>query len=471
MALHVVPDPLPPEVLAEDEPHHVEDARGLVVRVRVEHVLVVVVLRRHDRAAVRLRVLLEVPVRLLVHHPVELVLSELGLEPHGVEVRREPLVQPEVVPRFRREEVPEPLVGELVCEEALGPVVGPRVRVYEAVLDEDREGRVLHPAEREVPHHRLRVLRPRIFLARGLREERHHRGDELERVLDLRALPLRHVVLEGDALPHLLLTIELPAHERDQVVHVGDVLEPVVRAGLVGCVMLLLEEPAVRDRELLLGDRDDDLRGQALVRGVVRGEPRAVVLLLALGPHHPRALRIRFRGPDEEHPLPGAGVVRDLQGELGVRLVRPSELDPELVRVILELEGPALLVRDLSDVEVLPVKVDVPQPVVQWAQEEGRGSADLSRLLVQYNVEPDVAEVERAVPGEVFRRGLLREDLVERSDRVRPAEEKRLHALPAPVVRGSKRRRLFRVIPGDALPTSGDLHPDSRPGPSSSPGA
>ena len=98
VALDVVANAFPPQLIAKDEPHHVEDARGLVVRVRVQHVFVVVIPRSHDRAAVRLRVLLEIAVRGLVHDPLKLVLAELGFEPERVEVRCEPFVQPQVVP-------------------------------------------------------------------------------------------------------------------------------------------------------------------------------------------------------------------------------------------------------------------------------------------------------------------------------------------------------------------------------------
>src|SRR3972149_2850238 len=71
------------------------------------------------------------------------------------------------------------------------------------------------------------------------------------------------------AAPRLLDAVELPAHDRDQIVRVRDLLEPVVRPGPAAGVVALLEEPPVRDRVVLLRDRDDDLGGHLLVRRVV----------------------------------------------------------------------------------------------------------------------------------------------------------------------------------------------------------
>ena len=430
VALDVVANPLPPQLIAEDEPHHVEHTGGLVVRVRVQHVFVVVVLRGDDRAAVRPRVLLEIPVRRFVHDPLELILAEFSLEPQRIEVRGEPLVQPEVVPRLRRDEVAEPLVRELVREQAFGSVVRTSVRVHEAVVDEHREGRVLHSSEGEVPHDRLRVLRPRVLHAGGLREERHHGGQVPERVVNLRALPLRDVVLEGDSLPRRLCAVELPAHDRDQIIHVRDVLKPVERSGLARRIALLVHEAAVRDRELRLIDGNDHLGGHPLVRGIVRWKPRTVVLLLALRPHHEGVLRVRLRGMYEEHPFARLAVVRNSQEELGVRLDRPREAHREPRTVVIEFEDPPLAVRDLPDMEAIPVQLDLAQSVVQRAQRQGRGPADLPLDLVESDIQPDVADAERAIPREVFRSGFLSEDAVGRSDVVCPAEEKGLRRTP-----------------------------------------
>ena len=319
---------------------------------------------------------------------------------------------------------------ELVSEQTLGSVVRAGVRVHEAVVDEDREGRVLHPAEREVAHDRLRVLRPRVLHAGGLREERHHRGQVPERVVDLRALTLRDVVLEGDPLPHRFCTVELAAHNRNEVVYVGDILEPVEGPRLPRRVVLLVHQAAVRDRDVRIVHGDDDLGRHPLVRRVVRREPGAVVLLFPLRPHHVRVLRICLRGVDEEHPLPGLAVVGNLQGEFGVRLVGPPEADRELRAAVVEFERAPLAVRHLPDVEVFPIQLDLAQPVVQGAQGQRRGPADLLLCLVQKEIETDVADAKRAIPREVLRGGLLCEDLVGRADVVCPAEQKGLRRTP-----------------------------------------
>ena len=241
-----------------------------------------------------------------------------------------------------------------------------------------------------------------------------------------------------------------------------------VRAGLPGFVVLLLHQPAVRDRELLFVDRDDDLRGHPLVRRVVRREPRPVVLLLALSPDHPGTLRIFLRRPHEEHPLAGPAVIRDLQGELRVRLVRAPEADLQLRAVVVEVEGPALAVRHLPNMEALPVELDVPQPVVHGREEEGRRPSDLPVRLVDRDVEAHVAHVERPVPGEVVRGGILREDLVESAEVVRPAEQEGLHRLPRRdgnrarigacylglSVRRRSRRRIMKASKSRRIPTS-----------------
>src|SRR3989442_1011770 len=136
--LHVLPDRLPPQVVTEFVPHHVQHVRALLVRVAIEHVGWFEELHRDDRPLVILArfLMVAVPVRLELHERG--LFAEEVFPPQDLEVRGEGFVQPDVAPRAAGEEITEPLMGELVGEEPFRSIVLVRLLVREAVLGHGR---------------------------------------------------------------------------------------------------------------------------------------------------------------------------------------------------------------------------------------------------------------------------------------------------------------------------------------------
>ena len=139
-----------------------EDEAALLVEVAVEEIERRVVVLADDRPPVAAVRLAHVRLEIALEAVVVLVAPEVLLAPDVLEERREPLVEPALVPGAARDEVAEPLVRELVGDEIVGRDVERGALVEQDVLVHRRGGRVLHPAEDEVGDDDLRVLVPRV---------------------------------------------------------------------------------------------------------------------------------------------------------------------------------------------------------------------------------------------------------------------------------------------------------------------
>src|SRR5262249_42180226 len=138
------------ERVAELGPEDVEDEAALLVEVAVEEIDRKVVVLADDRADVAARRLAEVRVLILLHAVLVLVAAEALLAVDVLEVGREAFVEPAVAPVAARDQIAEPLVGELVGDEVVARQIDRGALVEEDVLVHRRRARVLHPAEDEV---------------------------------------------------------------------------------------------------------------------------------------------------------------------------------------------------------------------------------------------------------------------------------------------------------------------------------
>jgi hypothetical protein len=230
-------------------------------------------------------------------------------------------------------------VGEFVGDEAI------QVAIAQGILGEDGRvvhgggRRVLHAASAEVPDDELRVTVPRVGLIEELGEVIHHPRRAAGGGGDIAAAAGRDVDGHGDlgSLGRHIDDIELANNERDEIVDVGLVLQPVECVPGVGAftrALRGLDLAAVGTDQVAGGDGDDQLGCETYIREVVAGEPVAVGVGFALGMDLGRAAGPgrRFGRPDHARGRVGRGVGRDDFGR-GTRSQRRVEGDRELLAV------------------------------------------------------------------------------------------------------------------------------------------
>lgn len=324
--------------VAQLAPQHVQDPAALRVRVPVEHRGGVAILAGHDRSLVALG-LVEVAARHAAAVQVEGVATLGVLEPQRGEVGSEALVEPHVRPLAAGQEVAPPLVRELVGDQRVAIFDGGEVGGIDRAIGERGRRDVLHAAERELLHGRLRVLGPRELDADVARVEVEHRGRTTEHLLGVLGLTARHEVLDRLATPLVRDAIEATDDHAEQVADV---------------VLLLLEAPharvlaerlrgvgpqlarqrvetgerlalAVGDDTQLARGRDRPARREAIVRVVPGRQPVAGLVHLALRPRLQRLVALGQAAAALADALalrrPPARLVALAQG-LGPRLAR-----------------------------------------------------------------------------------------------------------------------------------------------------
>ncbi len=173
--------PLQKSGVAQLRAERVQDEAALLVEVAVEQIERRVVVLADDGAPVAPVRLADVRVEVALEAVVVLVAAEVLLAPDVLEERREPLVEPRLVPVAARDVVAEPLVRELVGDEIVGADVDGGALVEQDVLVHRRRRRVLHAAEDEVGHDDLRVLVPRVGDAGDVAEVANHLRRAAER--------------------------------------------------------------------------------------------------------------------------------------------------------------------------------------------------------------------------------------------------------------------------------------------------
>ncbi len=196
------------------------------------------------------------------------------LRPDQLEEGREALVQPAVRPVAAGQQVAEPLVRQLVRDQAVGVLIEAGAAVVEDRVRDRGGADVLHAAEDEVLDDHLRVLRVRVAHADAVGEQAHHLGRILEGLAAILFLANGHVIDDGDAVPFLAQLRVLAGDHARQVGDVGDVLAPVEGARAVG-MLVDAGQLADRDNGVRLAHGHVHLAGRHLVRRVVARKPVA----------------------------------------------------------------------------------------------------------------------------------------------------------------------------------------------------
>jgi len=177
-----------------------------------------------------------------------------------------------------------------------------------------------------------------------------------------------------------------------------------------------VDEAAVAQVLVLLVDCRKDFGCEALIRIVVRGEPVAVVGVFPLSPGDPGPLRVRLVGPGEEDPFAGLGVVRNPQFQWLAGFAGLRKTDRQGFIVEFPLQVVAGVVDDVANVQVTGIQRDFGESVIDRRQAMGDGPGHRALAVVDRDLQPDVLDEERPVPGRVL--GCIR-----RSEEFRPIGE------------------------------------------------
>jgi hypothetical protein len=275
------------------------------------------------------------------------VLAALVLGPQELGVGGEPLVEPQVAPLGRADAVPEPLVRELVRDDALRAA---------AAVDRERL-RLERAPQRLVGDHgavALEGVGPEALL-----EERDHlgRGREL-RQLGLRGIG-RVVGAQRHAVRRLLDDhVELGDVDRGQVG--GHRVAGLPDEGALVSVIELLDQEPVGRHDVGLGDGHLERERGLVERVVVAGEPRGGSDALGQHVHARRRLPPAHAGDEGDagigDRLRDAGVANVGQ-ECVPRSDRLRGCDRQLVPVA-EEGGGAVVDGDALDLEAVQLQVE-----------------------------------------------------------------------------------------------------------------
>ena len=388
----VVVDGLAEFFLAQQRPQHVQHQPAFGIGVAVEEVHLVHIDRpdngpavvdaaRAGRAVAGV-VLAEVILHVLPALVVVGGAAVLVLEPEVGEEGGEALVQPDVRPGARGQQVAPPLVGQLVGHQAFAAPVGGGVFGVQRIGEERGGADVLHPAPEELFHRGLGVLLVGIRDADVIVEEANHRRGELERPphhLFRRAR--RDVVVHRQAVEGVLVVVELAHDQRNQIGAVRDVFPPVESCGRRP-VPAGFHQLAIRNHHEFVGHRDDHLRGRLVVGEVVERNPVVVVLAFALRPELPGLVGVGFVGPAEVEAFAGPGAVADDQLEGLAFGVGSVERDHQLLVSSHELQRLPVRQRDPLEGQLGGVQLHALQAVVQRRQPQRHRGLDFFFLPV-----------------------------------------------------------------------------------------
>ena len=364
----------------------------LFVEVAVEDIDRLVEHVRHDRPAVAL---LQVGVRVLYRPPAVLVHAEEPLVPEHLHVRREAFVQPTVRPVATGEEVPEPHMRQFVRDQGVARVIPGRLFVEEDGLGHRRRARVLHPAEDEIADDDLAVLRPGVGHPGDLLEHANHFRRVLKRQLAARHILRLDEVVHVQSVVARLNPAELARRERHDVRRVGPVLVPVEGLRAVP-VLLLLEQPPVREREPCPRDCREHLRRLLLARMVEARDPVARIFVLALRPHLHRLVGVRLVRRDEVQPDPRRRGVLD--GDRDLLPFLPLAKVHEELRPVVPVVGRLFRHQDRLNFHVNRVELCRRQAAVHGSHGVGHRAAHPLVRDIQADIHLHMQHIDNTVP-------------------------------------------------------------------------
>jgi hypothetical protein len=281
VAVQIRADAAAIQVRAELAAQHVQHPRALRVGEVVEHLLRLAELPPHD--APRLVLVRENAFGRAVQGVKRFVRAAEVALPEPIVVGGKALVQPDLAPVLARHEVAEPLVSQLMRDEAVAAEQVLRLGGEERAVVQRGEAGVLHAAPVVVVDGGLAILRPRVVHANLALEKLHHVLGVAEGVRGGGEVAGRGPKLQRDVAVLVLDFLQLPGDQRDEVGHVRLLLHPMkrgesTRAGLGGNLA------TVRERDHAGGHMAGDFAGELLDGMVERREPMPRLARLALRP-------------------------------------------------------------------------------------------------------------------------------------------------------------------------------------------
>ncbi len=383
------------QVLSELGSDHVEHPRSLRISAVPELVHRLGVAPPNDRRGIRVP---EDRTGPLQHRELELILAELIPGLQGVVIGREPFVEPEVAPVATRNQVPEPLVRELMGHQATAAPDRGRFRREQRPVGQHRDARVLHATGHEVVDRDLVVFRPGERHTQLLLEESHHGAGVLERRRGVLDPAGRGPEGQRDVAVAVLDGPEMSGDEADQVADMGLLLDPGDRDAPGGCVRGRGHLTTIRPDHHPLRNAAGDLGGELLVGGVVAGEPMPGLDRLPLRPEVGVAFRIPHLRRPEVQALGRLGVVPKRHRDLMVRGHRLVEDHRHLV-VVIDPTRHGIRGGDRVDPHGFGVEAQLLQRERDRLEADGGDAVDRAGLEVGGDVDGEVEDVDLPARG------------------------------------------------------------------------
>ncbi len=149
--------------IAEEATQHVQHQPTLFVQVPVEEFDGISVVAAHQGSIVASARLRQILLEIAEHSAQVRIRSEASLPLQVLEVGSEALIEPGLRPVAAGDEIPKPMVGQLVRDQILHVDIEPRSLVQENMLVKRGGGGVFHAPEDEVRDHDLRVALVGVF--------------------------------------------------------------------------------------------------------------------------------------------------------------------------------------------------------------------------------------------------------------------------------------------------------------------
>ncbi len=279
--------------VSDDGPQHVQNACAFGIGVAVEVVLRTVVSVENDRTHVARVRFPQVRILFAQECVRAFIFSQVMPCPEIVRIRAETLVHPGFGPCSQCDQIPPPLVGDLVGDDSLPGEILFSPSVMDDPLTENRRRSVLRAA----PHPRrgdLGVLRPGVVISEQCIEKFDHLGGFLEDPFRILHILLVDPVGDRQRAEGIFNDCERADSQHEKIGGMWKFLRPVIglRAGLPA--FFDADQSAVGEHLVPVFDCNDHLICHLVVRVVITGKPVMRFIRPGDGRDHTRIGRALF---------------------------------------------------------------------------------------------------------------------------------------------------------------------------------
>ena len=197
----VVLNRLPPQLVAQLVADHVQHQRAFLVGMAVKHFRGIFITVGNYGPAVVFPVFLQIALLVALHFHEEFAPALIVLDPQGIEIGGEGLIEPQVIPVFGGEQIAPPLMDQFVGHQSVAAEIHMSDLIVQGIVGHGGGADVLHAAPHEICDGGLGVLFIGIIDADHRRIILHHIGGAAEGSFHQVLITRVHVVQHRDAAP------------------------------------------------------------------------------------------------------------------------------------------------------------------------------------------------------------------------------------------------------------------------------